>query len=86
MPQESLTWKFFRNGAQSYKIESVDDFARIIDSWMADPRSYASYQAAFLQLRYEEDPTVVIDELVKLAAEVNGSKLSRHPFPPRQSL
>ena len=86
MPQESLTWKFFRNGAQSYKIENVDDFARIIDSWMADPRNYATYREAFLQLRYEEDPTVVIDELVKLAAEVNGSKLSRHPFPPRQSL
>jgi len=86
MPQESLTWKFFRNGARSNKIENVDDFARILDEWMADPVAYASYRDAFLQLRYEEDPTIVIDELVKLAGEVNGPKLTRHPFPPKPRL
>jgi len=82
MPQESLTWKFFRNGAHSEKIERVGDFTRLIDQWMADPASYAAYLKAFLQLRYEEDPTVVIDELVELAGEVNGPKLARRPFPP----
>jgi processive 1,2-diacylglycerol beta-glucosyltransferase len=82
MPQESLTWKFFNNGAQSYKIESAGAFERIIDEWMSDPSGYASYREAFLGLRYEEDPTVVIDELVNLAAEVNGTKLNRRAFPP----
>jgi processive 1,2-diacylglycerol beta-glucosyltransferase len=80
MPQESLTWKFFRNGAHSEKVESGSDFARIIDGWMADPASYQSYRDLFHGLRYEENPTVVIDELVNLAAQVNGTKLPRRPF------
>jgi processive 1,2-diacylglycerol beta-glucosyltransferase len=49
---------------------------------MDDPASYAAYRETFLQLRYEEDPTIVIDELVALACEVNGPKLTRNPFPP----
>ena len=39
MPQEQLTWKFFRNGAASEKIESAGDFARIIDTWMESTRN-----------------------------------------------
>jgi len=81
MPQESLTWKFFRNGARSEKIENAGDFGQVIDQWMADPASYAAYRETFLQLRYEEDPTIVIDELVALASEINHPKLSRNPFP-----
>jgi len=81
MPQESLTWKFFRNGSRTTKIESADDFARIIDQWMADRASYAAYREDFLHLRYEENPVILIDELVELAAEVNGTKLTRRPFP-----
>ncbi|MEI6463073.1 MAG: glycosyltransferase [Verrucomicrobiota bacterium] len=83
MPQERLTWKFFRNGAASEKIEDASDFARIIDRWMADPASYGSVRENFLKLRYEEDPTVLIDELVQLANEVAETKLARHPFPPK---
>jgi processive 1,2-diacylglycerol beta-glucosyltransferase len=82
MPQEQLTWKFFRNGAASEKIESAGDFARIVDRWMADPASYAAVRANFLRLRYEDDPTVVIDELVDLANAAAGAKLRRQPFPP----
>ena len=81
MPQESLTWKFFRNGARSEKVENAGDFGQVIDQWMADPASYAAYRETFLQLRYEEDPTIVIDELVALASEINHPKLSRNPFP-----
>ena len=40
MPQEELTWKFFRNGASSPKIERGSDFATLIDEWMADPAAY----------------------------------------------
>jgi processive 1,2-diacylglycerol beta-glucosyltransferase len=82
MPQEQLTWKFFRNGAASNKIESAADFARIIDSWMADPASYAQVKENFLKLRYDEDPTLLIDEIVELANDVAQAKLQRRVFPP----
>ena len=81
MPQEELTWKFFRNGANSPKIEDAADFARIIDHWMANPAAYSAVRENFLKLRYEEDPTILIDELVNLANEAAGEKnLRRRPF------
>jgi len=70
MPQEELTWKFFRNGAGSSKIETPADFARIIAAWLDEPAAYLRARADFLRLRYEEDPTLLIHELVALAAEV----------------
>jgi processive 1,2-diacylglycerol beta-glucosyltransferase len=86
MPQEALTWKFFRNGADSEKIESAADFARIIDRWMADPAAYSRAKEKFLALRYDEDPTLLIDELVGLANEVARAKLDRTPWPPANGL
>lgn len=80
MPQERLTWKFFHNGAGCHKIENTADFAEIIDLWMADPATYAVEREKFLQLRYEEDPTILIDELVNLANEAAGAKLRRRAF------
>ncbi|MGA3008052.1 MAG: glycosyltransferase, partial [Opitutaceae bacterium] len=80
MPQESLTWKFFRNGSASEKIENALDFSVIIDRWMADPSAYAAVRENFLRLRYEEDPTVLIDELVQLAERAAGTRLTRYPF------
>lgn len=83
MPQEELTWKFFRNGAASEKIESAGDFAHLIDRWMDNPAAYDRVRANFLKLRYEEDPTILIDELVALANEAAGNRpLRRRPFPP----
>lgn len=82
MPQEELTWKFFRNGAASEKVENAADFARIIDVWMRDPNAYRTVRENFLKLRYEEDPTLLIDELVALANEVVGAKLKRRIWPP----
>lgn len=82
MPQEQLTWKFFRNGAASEKVENAADFARLIDRWMSDPAVYRTVRDHFLQLRYEEDPTLLIDELVALANEVVGAKLKRRVWPP----
>lgn len=82
MPQESLTWKFFRNGANSPKVESGAEFAALIDRWMADPSTYTAARERFLRLRYEEDPTLVIDELVELGNEVARAPLKRRPFPP----
>ena len=80
MPQERLTWKFFRNGAGSEKIESAEDFERILIAWMQDRRRFDDYRRAFLGLRYEEDPTLLIDEIVNLAAEAAEVKLERWPF------
>jgi processive 1,2-diacylglycerol beta-glucosyltransferase len=82
MPQEELTWKFFRNGAQSRKIERAGDFAEIVGDWLDNPNSYARAHASFLRLRYEEDPTILIDELVALANEAARTKLRRRGFPP----
>jgi processive 1,2-diacylglycerol beta-glucosyltransferase len=84
MPQEQLTWKFFRNGAGSEKIESAADFARILEAWMTDPTSYARARENFLKLRYEEDPTVLVDEIVGLANAVARANLKRRPFPPEK--
>lgn len=82
MPQEELTWKFFRNGAASEKVENATQFAAIIDRWMANLASYDQARENFLALRYEEDPTLLIDELVGLANEVARAKLKRRVFPP----
>jgi processive 1,2-diacylglycerol beta-glucosyltransferase len=81
MPQEELTWKFFRNGAASPKIENVGDFARLIDGWLADAALYSRAREKFLALRYLEDPTVLIRELVALAGEVGGGVPAARPFP-----
>ena len=81
MPQEELTWKFFRNGAASNKIESAADFARIIDTWMADPSTYPRVKESFLKLRYDEDPTLLIDEILELANDVAPVQLLRLAFP-----
>jgi processive 1,2-diacylglycerol beta-glucosyltransferase len=77
-----LTWKFFRNGASSRKIERAEEFSDIIGEWLDNPDSYARERASFLRLRYEEDPTMLIDELVALANEVAGAKPRRRAFPP----
>ena len=82
MPQEELTWKFFQKGAQCEKVESAADFAGIIDHWMADFSAYEQVRDDFRKLRYVEDPTVLIDELVALANEPVRAKLKRRPFPP----
>jgi processive 1,2-diacylglycerol beta-glucosyltransferase len=82
MPQEELTWKFFRNGSASEKIENAGDFARLINTWVQDPAEYERLRDNFLRLRYTEDPTILIDELVGLGNEVARVQLVRRPFPP----
>jgi processive 1,2-diacylglycerol beta-glucosyltransferase len=82
MPQEELTWKFFRNGAGCHKIENTSDFIAVVDRWISDRATYQEDRERFLRLRYEEDPTVIIDELVSLGNEVAGAKLRRRAFPP----
>jgi processive 1,2-diacylglycerol beta-glucosyltransferase len=81
MPQEELTVKYFRRGEGAELIANADEFQRVIDGWMANPRSYDKLRTNFLKLRYEEDPTLVVRELVDLAQEVSGTALQAGPFP-----
>jgi processive 1,2-diacylglycerol beta-glucosyltransferase len=82
MPQEELTWKFFRNGAGCPKVEGAQDFERIVDGWMTKYANYRRLRDDFLKLRYEEDPTTVIREVVDLGNQVARANLTPLPFPP----
>lgn len=81
MPQEELTVKFFRNGEGAEIIRDADDFDTLIRRWMADRAEFERLRQNFLRLRYEEDPTVVIDELIGLAAAAAGEQPERRPWP-----
>ncbi|MEN9402807.1 MAG: Processive diacylglycerol beta-glucosyltransferase, partial [Verrucomicrobiota bacterium] len=83
MPQEALTVKFFSHGAGVKLIERPADLGRVIGSWMADPAEYERMHTDFLKLRYEEDPTLVITELVELAQQVSPVRYEPGPFPPK---
>jgi len=83
MPQERLTVKFFRNGAGAEVVSNGGQFRALIDRWMEDPTAYRRALGDFLNLRYEEDPTALVEELVGLAEQAAGGvKLVRQPFPP----
>ncbi|MDD2764305.1 MAG: glycosyltransferase [Opitutaceae bacterium] len=82
MPQERLTVKFFRNGGAAEFVQNAAQFRDLIDRWVTDRSSHQRLLENSLKLRYEEDPTVLIEELVGLAQEAAGIKLSRQPFPP----
>jgi len=83
MPQEELTVKFFRNGEGAALINNAADFGRLINSWMDFRDTYERLRQNFLKLRYEENPTVVISELVDLAQQAAGTTLQPGPFPPK---
>lgn len=82
MPQEALTVKFFNRGAGVELIDRPADLGRIIAGWLADRTSYERFREDFLKLRYEEDPTLLITELVNLAQEASHTHHQPGPFPP----
>ncbi|HLP26081.1 MAG TPA: glycosyltransferase [Acidobacteriota bacterium] len=81
MPQEELTVKFFRNGNGAELIRNADDFTAIIASWMEEPQKYRGLRERFLALRYDEDPNTLITELVDLAQQASGTRLTPRAFP-----
>lgn len=85
MPQEELTVKFFRNGGGAEIIHDPGELGRIIAGWMADRSGYERLRRDFLKLRYEEDPTTVIDEIVGLGAQVAAAPPNRRPWPGKPS-
>lgn len=84
MPQEELTVKYFQRGADVELIANADDFAWLIADWMKDRRRYTMLREKFQKLRYDENPVIVIEELVNLAQEVSGTDLQPGAFPSRQ--
>jgi len=73
MPQERLTAKFFLQDDASQTINKPEDLRRVLVSWRDDPGSFTTMRERFLRLRYEEDPTVVVRELVDLARDASAS-------------
>lgn len=82
MPQEELTVKFFRNAGAAEIIRSGDDFGALIARWMGSARYHPELRQTFRALRYEEDPTTVVTELVDLAASAAAVNLRPRSFPP----
>lgn len=78
MPQESLTWKFFRNGAGTPKIESESDFTEIVDEWMSNPAAYEAYRDRFLGLRYPDDQAELIEDIIQLGEKAAGFTVRRY--------
>lgn len=78
MPQERLTVKFFERGAASPIVDSTSAFRTVLQNWLRVPGCYEEARAAFESLRYEEDPAVLIHELVGLGFD--AAHLPR-PFP-----
>ena len=83
MPQEELTVKFFNRGAGVAIIKQPEELARLVADWLAQPSSYQHFRDDFLKLRYEEDPTLVVTELVDLAQEASHTSHRPGPFPPK---
>ena len=82
MPKEQLTTKYFRQGAGVEVVDSGAKFRALIDRWMTDRSAYGRARESFLKLRYEEDPTTLIRDIVDLASGVGGAQLAPRPFPP----
>jgi processive 1,2-diacylglycerol beta-glucosyltransferase len=67
MPQERLTAKFFTQDRASVVISGADDLDRLLARWRAEPAEFEAMRQRFIGLRYDDDPTVVVGELVALA-------------------
>lgn len=76
MPQEALTVKYFERGGGVERIARADDLRRIMIRWIGDRSVYLARKAAFEALRYEEDPRILIRELVELAASAAGVQIA----------
>lgn len=69
MPQERLTAKYFLQDDASVAISRPDDLRRVLNRWRANPQSFERVWTVTNALRYEDDPTLVIRDLVDLARE-----------------
>jgi len=72
--------KYFQRAGAAEMVQNAAQFRALVDRWVADLDAYEQLRRQFLQLRYEEDPTLLIEELVGLAPGCGGVKLARLPF------
>jgi processive 1,2-diacylglycerol beta-glucosyltransferase len=69
MPQERLTAKYFLQDDASVTISSPDELRQVLSTWRKNPHEYQRVCKVTERLRYEDDPTAVIRDLVDLARE-----------------
>jgi processive 1,2-diacylglycerol beta-glucosyltransferase len=76
MPQERLTAKFFTQNGASQVISKGSDLAQLLKLWIDNPTEFKVLKENFFNLRYEEDPVLVIKDLVELARQAaDGEQL-----------
>jgi processive 1,2-diacylglycerol beta-glucosyltransferase len=69
MPQERLTAKFFLQDGATVTISGPDDLRDILRRWHRNPDAYREQKHRFDRLRYDEEPTAAVRELIDLARE-----------------
>ncbi len=69
MPQESLTVKYFEQGGGCAIIDSAAGLRGVMEQWIRQPGAYDQVRRNFEALRYEEDPVVLIHELIGLGCD-----------------
>jgi processive 1,2-diacylglycerol beta-glucosyltransferase len=79
MPQERLTAKFFLQDGASVVISRPDDLRRVLREWHANPATYERMRAELARLRYDEDPTLAVRELIDLAREATINPVRLRP-------
>ena len=72
MPQESLTVKYFKCGGGCAIIDSAVGLRTVLEKWIRQPGAYDQVRGNFEALRYEEDPVVLIEELIGLGCDAAG--------------
>jgi processive 1,2-diacylglycerol beta-glucosyltransferase len=75
MPQERLTAKFFLQDDAAVMVRKPEELRCALARWREDPSTYGALRERFAGLRYEEDPKLVIKELVALAREAAGTSV-----------
>ena len=69
MPQERLTAKFFLQDRAAELITRAEELDTLLARWRSEPDSFRQMSDRFAGLRYEDDPNVVLRELVSLAEQ-----------------
>lgn len=79
MPQELLTIKYFLQKRAAIKMTVPADLRRALEHWRRDFSHYEELRTRFIALRFEEEPSHLIHELVALAREVKPGAGSSQP-------
>jgi processive 1,2-diacylglycerol beta-glucosyltransferase len=74
MPQERLTLKYFLQKRAAIKMSTPHDLRRTLEHWRRDVSHYQDMKDRFCALRFEEDPRMLIHELVDLAKDAQKSE------------